>query len=99
MDMYRKNSDGKSFALMHCSSKLKMNEKWRLTRQSLSKGKDTIDLDAPLATSPGRPIGNKAAKTTLADDASSEKMQASIRKCLVEVLKDDPGLDNGTTIV
>ncbi|KAK1646259.1 hypothetical protein QYE76_064064 [Lolium multiflorum] len=32
MDLYRKNSEGhKSFALMHCYSKLKLNEKWRLT--------------------------------------------------------------------
>jgi hypothetical protein len=44
-----------------------------LTRQSLLKGKDTIDLDAPLVTSAGRPIGNKAAKAPLADAASTEK--------------------------
>jgi hypothetical protein len=74
MDLYRKNSDGhKSFALMHCYSKLKKNHKWRLTRASLSKGKDAIDLDAPLATSARRPIGNKDAKAALADAASSEK--------------------------
>ncbi|KAK1693647.1 hypothetical protein QYE76_010344, partial [Lolium multiflorum] len=86
MDMYRRNSDGhKSFTLTHCYSKLKLNHKWRLTRLSLSKGKDVIDLDAPLATSAGRPIGNKAAKAALADAASSEKTQASITKCLVEV--------------
>ncbi|KAK1630282.1 hypothetical protein QYE76_004597 [Lolium multiflorum] len=54
-------------------------------RQSLSKGKDAIDLDASLATSAGSPIGNKVAKAALADAASSEKMQASITKCLVEV--------------
>jgi hypothetical protein len=77
MDMYRKNSEGhKSFALMHCYNRLKMNEKWRLTRQSLSKGKGAIDLDAPLATSAGCPIGNKAAKAALADAASTGKMQA-----------------------
>ncbi|KAK1665471.1 hypothetical protein QYE76_053630 [Lolium multiflorum] len=74
MDLYRKNSEGhKSFTLMHCYSKLKMNHKWQLTRLSLSKGKDAIDLDAPLATSSGRPTGNKAAKAALADGASSEK--------------------------
>jgi hypothetical protein len=70
---------------MHCYGKLKVNEKWRLTRLSLSKGKDAIDLDAPLATSTGRPTGNKAAKAALADAASSEKTQASITKCLADV--------------
>jgi hypothetical protein len=71
MDLYRKNSDGhKSFTMMHCYSKLKKNPKWKLMRVSLSKGKDAIDLDAPLATSAGHPIGNKAA---LADAASAEK--------------------------
>ncbi|KAK1679269.1 hypothetical protein QYE76_040117 [Lolium multiflorum] len=73
MDLYRRNSDGhKSFALMHCYTKLKKNHKWRLTRVSLSKGKDAIDLDAPLATSAGRPIGNKAAKAALADAADKD---------------------------
>jgi hypothetical protein len=86
MEVYARNSDGhKPFALMHCYSKLKVNEKWRLTRLSLSKGKDAIDLDAPLATSTGRPTGNKAAKAALADAASSEKTQASITKCLADV--------------
>nr|XP_051190051.1 uncharacterized protein LOC127303349 [Lolium perenne] len=86
MDLYAKNSEGhKSFVLMHCYGKLKMNEKWRLTRLSMSKGKDAIDLDAPLATSTGRPTGNKAAKAALADAASSEKTQASITKCLADV--------------
>jgi hypothetical protein len=86
MDLYWKNSDGhKSFMLMHCYSKLKKNPKWKLTLVSLSKGKHAIDLDAPLATSVGRPIGNKAAKAALADTASSEKMQAPFTQSLVEV--------------
>jgi hypothetical protein len=55
-----------------------MNEKWRLTRISLSKGKDAIDLDPLLLTSAGRPIGNKAVNATLADAAATKKMQASI---------------------
>ncbi|KAK1607577.1 hypothetical protein QYE76_031250 [Lolium multiflorum] len=39
MDLYAKNSEGhKSFVLMHCYGKLKMNEKWRLTRLSLPTG-------------------------------------------------------------
>jgi hypothetical protein len=70
---------------MHCYSKLKKNEKWRLTCVLLSKGKDTIDLDAPLATSAWRPIGNKAAKAALANAASTEKTQVSITQCLAEV--------------
>ncbi|KAK1604766.1 hypothetical protein QYE76_028439 [Lolium multiflorum] len=70
---------------MHCYSKLKKNPKWKLARVSLSKGKDAIDLDAPLATSAGRPIGNKAAKAALADAPSAEKTQASLTQCLVEV--------------
>ncbi|KAK1626775.1 hypothetical protein QYE76_001090 [Lolium multiflorum] len=83
MNMYRRYSEGnKSFALMHCYRKLKKNHKWQFTRLSLSKGKDAIDLDAPLAISEGRPIGNKA---TLAGAASTEKTHASITQCLVEV--------------
>ena len=66
MRLYRKNSEGfRPFVLLHCYSKLKKSEKWRLTRISLSKGKYAIDLDALLATSAGRPIGNKAAKAAL----------------------------------
>jgi small-conductance mechanosensitive channel len=70
---------------MHCYSKLKKNHKWQLTRISLSKGKDAIDLDAPLATSAGRTIGNRVVKAVLANAASSEKTQALITQCLVEV--------------
>jgi hypothetical protein len=45
-----------------------------LTRISLSKGKDgTFYLDAPLATSAGRLIGNKVAKAALVDAAVTEK--------------------------
>jgi hypothetical protein len=51
------------FVLLHCYSKLKKSEKWRLTSFSLSKGKyGAFDQDAPLATSTKRPIGNKVAK-------------------------------------
>jgi hypothetical protein len=39
----------------------------------LSKEKHAIDLDASLATSAGRPIGNKAAKAALTDAAATEK--------------------------
>nr|XP_051201547.1 uncharacterized protein LOC127315053 [Lolium perenne] len=86
MDLYRRNSDGhKSFALMHCYTKLKKNHKWRLTRVLLSKGKDAIDLDAPLPTSVGRPIINKAAKAALADAASAKKTQALLTQFLIEV--------------
>jgi hypothetical protein len=69
MRLYRKNSKGfKPLVLLHCYSKLKPCEKWRLTRLALSKGKDgVIDLIAPLATSAGRAIGNKAAKAALLD--------------------------------
>jgi hypothetical protein len=56
-----------------------------LTRISLSTGNDAIDLDAPLATSVGRPIGNNAAKAALADAAATEKTQSSITQCLAEV--------------
>ncbi|KAK1633117.1 hypothetical protein QYE76_007432 [Lolium multiflorum] len=80
MEVYRRNSEGnKSFALMHCYSKLKVNEKWRLTHLSVGR---TPLMDAPLAMSAGHPTGNKAA---LADAASSEKTQASITKCLADV--------------
>jgi hypothetical protein len=73
--MYQNKSEGhRPFVLQHCYSKLKKSEKWRLTRISLSKGKDAIDLDATLATSVGRPIGNKVAKAPLADAAMTEKM-------------------------
>jgi hypothetical protein len=51
----------------------------------LSKGKDAIDLDVPLATSAGRPIGNKAATATALEEASTEKIQSSIKKCLIDV--------------
>jgi hypothetical protein len=52
----------------------------------LSKGKDgTIDLDAPLATSAGRPIGNNAAKAALLDATAIEKTRLSINKCLADV--------------
>jgi hypothetical protein len=62
-----------------------MNEKWRLTRISLSKGKDGIDLEMPLVTSAGHPFGNKATKAALTAVAATEKIQASITQCLIEV--------------
>ena len=52
----------------------------------MAKGKDAaIDLDAPLNTSSGRPIGNKAAKAAALEAASTEKTQSSINKCLAKV--------------
>jgi hypothetical protein len=67
-------------------SKLKTCEKWRLIHISLAKGKDgIIDLVAPLATSAGRPIGKKAAKAAILEATSTEKIQLSINKCLVDV--------------
>jgi hypothetical protein len=85
--LYRKNSEEfRPFVLLHCYSKLKLCEKWRLTRLALSKGKDgAIDPDVPLATSIGRPIGNKAAKAALLDAAATKKTQSSINKCLAKV--------------
>jgi hypothetical protein len=67
--LYRQNSEEfRPFVLLHCYSKLKLCEKWRLTRLALWKGKDgVIDLNAPLATSAGHAIGNKAAKAALLD--------------------------------
>jgi hypothetical protein len=51
----------------------------------LAKAKDLIiDLDAPLATSVGRPVGNKAAKVVALETATADRVQASIDKCLVE---------------
>jgi hypothetical protein len=86
MGLYLKNSEGyRPFVLLHCYSKLKKSKKWRLTRISLSKGKYAIDLDAPLATSAGHPIDNKADMAALADTTTTEKTQASITQCLAEV--------------
>jgi hypothetical protein len=52
----------------------------------LAKAKDLIiDLDAPLATSVGRPVGNKAAKVVALETATADRVQASIDKCLVDV--------------
>jgi hypothetical protein len=46
--------------------KLKRCKKWWLTSIELKKvGESIIDLDAPLVTSAGRPIGNKKAQIIL----------------------------------
>jgi hypothetical protein len=46
---------------------------------------DVVDLDAPLATLAGRPIGNKKAKLAAIELASADRAQASIDKCLADV--------------
>jgi hypothetical protein len=52
----------------------------------LTKGKDGInDLDAPLAASAGRPIGNNATKTNTLEAMWTKKIQSSINKCIVDV--------------
>jgi hypothetical protein len=51
----------------------------------LEKGKDgIIDLDASLATSAGRPIGNRVAKAAALEATSTENIQSSISKCLAD---------------
>jgi hypothetical protein len=66
LDMYRSNNKGNGFHLMHCFTKLKTCEKWRLTRIQLKKaGNVAVDLDGPLATSVGRPTGNKKANAAV----------------------------------
>jgi hypothetical protein len=50
------------------------------------KGNDGInDLDAPLAASVGRPIGNNATKTNTLEAMWTKKIQSSINKCIVDV--------------
>jgi hypothetical protein len=48
-------------------------------------GSSTVDLDAPLDTSLGRPISNKTAKATLTMAASSKRVKTSIDKWKAEV--------------
>jgi hypothetical protein len=75
--MYQVHSEGnRGFTLLHCYSKLKTYEKWRLTRIiSLAKGKDgLIDLYAPLVASAGCPIGNKVAKAAAFETIAADKI-------------------------
>jgi hypothetical protein len=52
----------------------------------LAKGKDGIlEPDAAVTALARRPIGNKAAKATALEASSSEKIQSSINKCLMDV--------------
>jgi hypothetical protein len=55
-------------------------------KQLETVGDNIIDLDAPLATSEGCPIGNKKAKAAVAMAASSERVQTSIDKWKAEVI-------------
>jgi hypothetical protein len=82
MEMYvRLHPKKKAFTLLHCYTKLKGNAKWRQLRNILAKG-PVVDLDEPIRTSEGRPIGNKKAK---ADAAASDKLSSSIDKYIVDV--------------
>jgi hypothetical protein len=79
LHMYATNM--KEFKLMHYFISLRQCEKWRQTWALLKKvGEDVNDLDAPLNTSPRRPVGHKKAKQAAARDAASDKMTASIEK-------------------
>jgi hypothetical protein len=61
---------------------LKGCEKWTLAHVQLAKNADGfIDLEVPLGTSAGRPIGNKKAKLA----RLTKRVQASINKCLTDV--------------
>ena len=73
---------------MHCYTKLKKYEKWRQTRIALRKAAEAegvVDLDAPVATSAGRPIDNKKAKAVVNDAASSDRVLSAMDKCLSDV--------------
>lgn len=86
MRTYEARHDGKPFAFMHCYTKLKRCPKWRQARVRLATKPDgTVDLDAPMNTSAGRPIGTKRAKNALSDAAASEKAAASIEKYIAGV--------------
>ena len=86
MRTYEARHDGKPFAFMHCYTKLKRCPKWRQARVRLATKPDgTVDLDAPMNTSAGRPIGTKRAKNALSDAAALEKAAASIEKYIAGV--------------
>ena len=71
---------------MHCYTKLKRCLKWRQDRVRLAMKVDgTVDLDAPLDISAGRPIGAKRAKNALSDAASAEKAATSNEKHIAGV--------------
>jgi hypothetical protein len=57
-----------------------------LTRIQLAKNKkDFIDLEVPMWTLAGRPLGNNAAKQAAIQMVSSDRVQLSIDKCLTNV--------------
>ena len=86
METYQARHGGKAFAFMHCYTKLKRCPKWRQARVRLATKPDgTVDLDAPMNTSAGRPIGTNRAKNALSDAAASEKAAASIEKYIAGV--------------
>ena len=86
MRTYAARNGGTQFAFMHCYTKLKRCPKWRQARLRLGTNADgTDDLAAPLATSAGRPIGNKRAKAALGAAACADKTAASIDKYIAGV--------------
>jgi hypothetical protein len=75
--LYRKKNKYKGFALLHYYTKIK--ECWRQTHLELVKTyNDAVDLVASLATSSGFPIGNKKAKLSMTEAASSDMVQSLI---------------------
>jgi hypothetical protein len=57
-----------------------------LTCIQFAKNKeDVIDLEAPLSTSAGRPVGNKAAKLAAIEATSSDMIQSSVDKFVTNV--------------
>ena len=86
MRTYAARNGGTQFAFIHCYTKLKRSPKWRQARLRLGTNADgTDDLAAPLATSAGRPIGNKRAKDALGAAACADKTAASIDKNIAGV--------------
>nr|XP_051190020.1 uncharacterized protein LOC127303315 [Lolium perenne] len=93
LDMYADDT-GLQFKFLNVYARLEHCEKWRENRTTLSKSKtEQYNPDAPAAcASEGRPeLGQKKLKELKRTDSPADKMQASIDKCLADLMSHADG--------
>ncbi|KAK1610866.1 hypothetical protein QYE76_034539 [Lolium multiflorum] len=93
LDMYAEDT-GLQFKFLNVYARLEHCEKWRENRTTLSKSKtEQYNPDAPAAcASEGRPeLGQKKLKELKRTDSPADKMQASIDKCLADLMSHADG--------
>jgi hypothetical protein len=79
---FREDNDGVDFKFIHVIARIETCDKWKETRNGLSKSGAYDPTTAPPTAAEGRPIGHKKAKAMRDAAPATERLYTCIEKCM-----------------